>query len=127
MFIFRTYSGIIRYSTFRDLFRILLSSGCTVIAMFIANKISLHVIGEKVLLNPILLIYFTVSFIILFVFRLSVKEFFYLVKEINRRTSKRRILILGIDDEAVAFRQWDYRQCCDSLFGSRFSYRAYES
>ena len=103
MFIFRTYSGIIRYSTFRDLFRILLSSGCTVIAMFIANKISLHVIGEKVLLNPILLIYFTVSFIILFVFRLSVKEFFYLVKEINRRTSKRRILILGIDDEAVAF------------------------
>ncbi|WP_289014189.1 nucleoside-diphosphate sugar epimerase/dehydratase [uncultured Capnocytophaga sp.] len=103
MFIFRTYSGIIRYSTFRDLFRILLSSGCTVIAMFIANKISLHVIGEKVLLNPILLIYFTVSFIILFVFRLSVKEFFYLVKEINRRTSKRRILILGVDDEAVAF------------------------
>ena len=103
MFIFRTYSGIIRYSTFRDLFRILLSSGCTVIAMFIANKISLHVIDEKVLLNPILLIYFTVSFIILFVFRLSVKEFFYLVKEINRRTSKRRILILGIDDEAVAF------------------------
>ena len=103
MFIFRTYSGIIRYSTFRDLFRILLSSGCTVIAMFIANKISLHVIGKKVLLNPILLIYFTVSFIILFVFRLSVKEFFYLVKEINRRTSKRRILILGVDDEAVAF------------------------
>jgi len=103
MFIFRTYSGIIRYSTFRDLFRILLSSGCTVIAMFIANKISLHVIGEKVLLNPILLIYFTVSFIILFVFRLSVKEFFYLAKEINRRTSKRRILILGVDDEAVAF------------------------
>ena len=63
----------------------------------------MQTIGEKVLLNPILLIYFTVSFIILFVFRLSVKEFFYLIKEINRRTSKRRILILGIDDEAVAF------------------------
>ena len=103
MFIFRTYSGIIRYSTFRDLFRILLSSGCTVIMMFIANKISLHFIGEKVLLNPILLIYFTLSFIILFVFRLSVKEFFYLIKEISRRTSKKRILILGVDDEAVAF------------------------
>ena len=103
MFVFRTYSGIIRHSTFRDLFRILLSSGCTVIVMFIANKISLHLIGEKVLLNPILLIYFTLSFIILFIFRLSVKEFFYLIKEINRRTSKKRILILGVDDEAVAF------------------------
>ncbi len=102
MIIFRTYSGIIRYSTFRDLFRILLSSGCTVIAMFITNKISMQVIGEKVLLNPILLIYFTISFIILFIFRLSVKEFFYLIKEINRRTSKKRIFILGVDDESVA-------------------------
>ena len=62
----------------------------------------MHYIGEKVLLNPILLFYFTFSFIILFVFRFTIKELFYIVKELNRRTSKRRILILGVDDEAVA-------------------------
>lgn len=102
MFIFKTYSGIIRYSTFRDLFRILLSSGCTAITIFIANEVSLYIINEEVLLKPVLLIYFTLSFIILFIFRLLVKEFFYLIKEVNRRSSKKRIFILGVDDESVA-------------------------
>ena len=101
MFIFKTYSGIIRYSTFRDLFRILLSSGCTAITIFIANEVSLYIINEEVLLKPVLLIYFTLSFIILFIFRLLVKEFFYLIKEVNRRSSKKRIFILGVDDESV--------------------------
>ncbi len=102
MWLFRSYSGIIRYSTFRDLFRILLSSGLTVVTVYLTNKVTMHYIGEKVLLNPILLFYFTFSFIILFVFRFTIKELFYIVKELNRRTSKRRILILGVDDEAVA-------------------------
>lgn len=102
MVIFRTYSGIIRHSTFIDMFKILLSGICTALGLMVVNFIFYHFTKQKLFINPLIFIYFGLSFIIMFLFRLSVKEFFSFVKEFRRSDLKKRILILGIDEESVA-------------------------
>ncbi|MHA3045081.1 polysaccharide biosynthesis protein [Riemerella anatipestifer] len=102
MFVFRTYSGIIRHSTFVDLFKILLASFCTVFTLSIFNYIYYFLFKQKLFLLPILVIYFCISFTVLFVFRLVVKEVFRWAKEYRRSSLKKRILLLGIGGESVA-------------------------
>ncbi|MFJ1377336.1 polysaccharide biosynthesis protein [Capnocytophaga canimorsus] len=102
MLVFRTFKGIIRHSTFIDLFKILLASVCTILVLWIINLINISFNGYKLFLNPLLFIYFGTSFIFLFFFRFLVKQLFYLAREFRRSSSKRRILILGVDEEAVS-------------------------
>ena len=102
MFVFRTYSGIIRHSTFTDLFKILLASSCTAITLALLNAASFIADGSKLLLNTTLIIYFTTSFILFSFFRLFVKEIFQQIKELRRSSSKKRILVLGIGEESIA-------------------------
>lgn len=98
MLLFRTYAGIIRHSTLIDLFKIFLSSLFTVL-FFLA--ISFFAFKE-VSFTLFAVFYLGVSFIFLFSFRLFVKEFFYVMRESNRNILKKRILVLGINDESVA-------------------------
>lgn len=102
MVFFRTYSGIIRHSTFIDLFKIFLSSFSATIVLFVINLGSILVFKQKLFHNSLLLIYFGISFLLLFLFRLLVKEFYQFVKEFRRSDFKKRILVLGIDEESVA-------------------------
>ncbi|MBF5027140.1 polysaccharide biosynthesis protein [Planobacterium oryzisoli] len=102
MYIFKTFSGIIRHSTFFDLFKLLLASFFTVVSLELLNLLNAAVFSFKLIRTPVLLVYFSVSFTFLFMFRLLVKEFFNIVKEFRRSSLKKRILILGIDEQAVA-------------------------
>lgn len=102
MFVFRTYSGIIRHSTFIDLFKILLANICTIVSLVTLKLVVYWTTGIKLFLTPLLFIYAGVSFLILFIFRLVVKEFFYLIREFRRSNIKKRILVLGIGEESVA-------------------------
>lgn len=102
MSMFRTFSGIIRHSTFIDLFKIFLSIICTAMVLISVNLISEYMLGHKLLRMSLILLYFGISFISLFVFRLVVKESYVLLKELNGNLYKSRILVLGIDEESVA-------------------------
>lgn len=102
MFLFRTYAGIIRHSTFIDLFKLLMASLCTFITLGFINLIAFTFFNHKLFLTPVLGIYFTVSFMILFMFRLLVKEFFHVAREFRRSTLRKRILVLGIDEQSIA-------------------------
>lgn len=102
MFVFRTYSGIIRHSTFVDLFKILLAGFCTVGVLMVANYLVYFIYKTKIFLTLFLTFYFCISFLVLFVFRLVVKEAFRWAKEYHRSSQKKRILLLGIDQESVA-------------------------
>lgn len=102
MYVFKTFSGIIRHSTFFDLFKLLLASFFTVVSLELLNLLNAAFFSFKLIRTPVLLVYFSVSFTFLFMFRLLVKEFFNLIKEFRRSSSKKRILILGIDEQAVA-------------------------
>ena len=102
MFLFRTYAGIIRHSTFIDLFKLLAASLCTVIAVVVINYLYFIINDKKLILTPFLGLYFAISFTFLFLFRLAVKEFFHLAREIKRSSLKKRILVLGIGEESIA-------------------------
>lgn len=102
MFLFKTYSGIIRHSTFIDLFKLLAASFCSAVVLELINFIASIAADVKVVRTPVLIVYFAVSFTMLFVFRLVVKEVFQLAREFKRSATKKRILVLGIDDQSVA-------------------------
>lgn len=102
MYIFKTYAGIIRHSTFIDLFKLLISCFCTMFFVYVINMIYFWTTGEKFILTPYLILYFIISFMGLFLFRLYVKEFFHVVREYRRSALKKRILVLGIDEQSIA-------------------------
>ena len=102
MFLFKTYAGIIRHSTFIDLFKLFIASFSTVFALGFVNLLVYWSIGTKLYHTPVLILYFALSFMLLFLFRLFVKEFFHLVREFRRSTLKKRIFVLGIDEQSIA-------------------------
>ncbi|UJF28804.1 polysaccharide biosynthesis protein [Kaistella sp. 97-N-M2] len=104
MYIFKTYAGIIRHSTFIDLFKLLLSTFCSTLTVFVISY-TYYMITDFKLVSahiPFFTIFFASSFMILFMFRLFVKEFFHIVREFRRSTLKKRIIVLGIDETSIA-------------------------
>ena len=104
MFVFRTYAGIIRHSTFIDLFKLFIATFCTTVMVGLVS-FSFFIFTGKRIINmsvPFLVLFFASSFIILFLFRLMVKEFFHIMREFRRSTLRKRILVLGIDEQAIA-------------------------
>ena len=104
MFVFRTYAGIIRHSTFIDLFKLFIATFCTTVVVGLVS-FSFFIFTGKRIINmsvPFLVLFFASSFIILFLFRLMVKEFFHIMREFRRSTLRKRILVLGIDEQAIA-------------------------
>src|SRR5690606_30496627 len=61
MFVFKTYAGIIRHSTFFDFFKIILSSGSTLLTLLVINYISEMILGKSLYLYPNLFLYFLIS------------------------------------------------------------------
>ncbi len=102
MYFFKTYAGIIRHSTFIDLFKLFVSCLCTMHAIGTINIFYFWTTGSKFILTPYLVLYFVISFMGLFLFRLYVKEFFHVVREYRRSALKKRILVLGIDEQSIA-------------------------
>lgn len=104
MVIYRTYSGIIRHSTFIDLFKLFLATFSTTIFVGIVSYSFKLMTGQRMIQMsiPFLAVFFATSFILLFLFRLCVKEFFHLIREFRRSTLRKRILVLGVDEQAVA-------------------------
>ena len=105
MYIFKTYLGVIRHSTFVDLFKIFLANLCGVLTIIFINYSYYVISQEKVVLIPFLGLYFAISSLFLFVFRLCVKGFFNIIKENKRSGSRKKIYILGDDDTSVAIAQ----------------------
>lgn len=104
MYSFRTYAGVIRHSTFIDLFKLLLATLCTTIFIGVVSFVYYVITGSRMIHMsvPFLSIFFATSFMLLFLFRLFVKEFFHIVREFRRSTLKKRILVLGIDEQSIA-------------------------
>ncbi|MNK68266.1 UDP-N-acetyl-alpha-D-glucosamine C6 dehydratase [compost metagenome] len=105
MHIFRTYLGVIRHSTFIDLFKILFANLGTAITVIVFNYVYYLTYGDKVVLIPFIGLYFATSCLSLFIFRLFVKSFFNAIKENKRSSSRKKIYILGDDDTSVAIAQ----------------------
>jgi len=102
MFIFKTYAGIIRHSTFFDFFKILLSSGSTLVIMLIINVGSEFFLGKSLYLYPILFLYFFMSVSIMFFFRMVTKQFFNVLTDFKGSSSKIKVAVVGVGDASVS-------------------------
>ena len=102
MYLFKTFAGIIRHSTFIDIQKIFWSSFITVGCLLVLKYATFWLTKIKLFYTPLLLLYFVISFTALLVFRLAVKQAFYFIKHVKASTQKKRIMILGISDHSVA-------------------------
>ncbi|MCX8531527.1 polysaccharide biosynthesis protein [Chryseobacterium luquanense] len=102
MFVFKTYAGIIRHSTFFDFFKIILSSGSTLITLLGINFATEIWLGKSLFLYPNLFLYFFISVSIMFFFRMFTKQFFNILIDFKGSTSKVRIAVVGVGDASIS-------------------------
>lgn len=99
---FRTYAGIIRYSTFIDALRLLLSTFSAFVILVILNYLHYFTTGNKIYLMPALAIHFVIAFILLLAFRIAVKFLFENYLQANDKQDLIRVVIYGSSSNAVA-------------------------
>lgn len=94
-----TYSGILRYSTFIDTSKVLLSNIATGLAIFVFNLIMDKVTGQHPILNTVMAIYVPTSFVLLFALRVSVKT---LSETLEQNQGNPRVMIYGTQTAGLA-------------------------
>ena len=78
--IFHTYSGILRYSSYVDIVKLLMSIGLNLVFLFAVHYICYFFFGEGIFLRAGLLVYGVVAFLLLLSVRLVVKTVYdYLI------------------------------------------------
>lgn len=102
MLTFKTYSGLIRYSSYMDALKIILACISTYVVLSIINYFSIFTIGQRIFLNASLVLYLFFSFTFLFIFRLAVKQCYECVKIIRRNDKFKNALIIGIGENAIS-------------------------
>jgi FlaA1/EpsC-like NDP-sugar epimerase len=104
--VFKTYSGIIRHSSFVDAIKIFFSQFTTAVFMVVLNVTLLFFEQNKLCLSTGILIHFVFSFSLLFLYRIFVKfvfENYFSNANLNQDISNRmRAVIFGTDSNATA-------------------------
>ena len=100
--LFRTYSGIIRHSSYIDAIKLLFSQFTVLVVFLVLNFVYELVTGNKAILNTALFINMVLSFCGLFLYRVFVKQTFehYFSEKSNAKLS--RTVIYGTDANAIA-------------------------
>lgn len=99
---FKTYSGIIRHSTFTDGLKLLSATFCSFLTLLSINYISLFTVGSKIYLTPGLIINFVLNFSLLFLFRILVKLLFEQFFNVKSDVRLLPTVIFGHDANAIA-------------------------
>tara|TARA_R100000306_G_scaffold62401_1_gene69602 strand:+ start:71896 stop:73656 length:1761 start_codon:yes stop_codon:yes gene_type:complete len=101
-FVFKSYSGIIRHSTFTDILKLALTAVSTFALIVLFNAIYSAVTDQKVFLTTFLLLYMFASFTFMLLFRISVKESYTFLRNAANSEGKKKIAIIGIDDATIS-------------------------
>ena len=96
----KTYSGIIRYTSAQDSFRILFAILLSNSILFLANLLLISFGKQPVISNSILIINGLSSFLFLITYRVLVKYFFLYIKNLN--IDKRKVIIYGAGEMGIA-------------------------
>ena len=100
--VFRTYSGIIRHSSYIDGVKIFFGQFCTLITLALVNFIFLLDHDFKIFLNTGLFINGVLSFFFLFFYRIVVKQTFEKYLNISKDEGRTKAVIFGFDANAIA-------------------------
>lgn len=90
---FNTYSGILRYSTFIDMVKVLLANVSTGAVIVLFNYAMDWTTGSHPIFNTIVAIYVPVAFVLLFTLRVAVKTFGEVLQQYGNGSP--RVLIFG--------------------------------
>jgi len=101
-FFYRTYSGIIRHSTFIDGVKLLISTSTSYIALLIINFSCIWALKTKIFVTTSLFISYVISFLLLFLFRILVKYFFEKYMNLEDKSTLIRAVIYGVDANAIS-------------------------
>lgn len=101
-FAFKTYSGIIRHSTFTDITKLAFSSLCTFLTLGLINFTYELAKGAKIFLNTSLILYMLLSFAVMLLFRIIVKETYQYLRSISSNLSKKKVVIVGVHDDTIS-------------------------
>ena len=101
--LFRTYSGIIRHSTFIDGVKLLASTSCSFTILLVSDYGYLFFFKTKIFLVTGLFISYVISFLLLFLFRILVKYVFeiYSSNAVDRKKLT-KVVIFGSDANAIS-------------------------
>lgn len=99
--IFKTYHGVVRHSTFLDIFRLSLVIICSTGSLLFLNYAWLFFLGEKIFLIPFLAINMVFNLGLLLFFRITVKGIYGTLVQTKSKSSK-NVLIVGVSDDSVA-------------------------
>ncbi|MBO4518903.1 MAG: polysaccharide biosynthesis protein [Paludibacteraceae bacterium] len=97
--IFHTYSGIIRYSTFIDTVKILAATLGTGFILLTTNYVMAKTLNYHPLLNTVVVLYELISFTFLFILRVGVKT---ISEQIQRSSATPAVMIYGTQSAGVA-------------------------
>ncbi len=101
-YLFKTYAGIIRHSTFTDIFKVATSSFLTAVTAIAFGYFYFVITGQKIFLTTGILLYTFFSFTLMIFFRIAVKEMYHYLKEMTVGKLKKRVVILGMDDQTIS-------------------------
>ncbi|MGZ4157984.1 MAG: SDR family NAD(P)-dependent oxidoreductase [Bacteroidia bacterium] len=99
-FSFKTYAGIIRYTSAQDSFRILSAVLTSNGVFFFLNLVLVSFVHSSLISGSILVINGLACFLLMVTYRVLVKYFFLYVK--NLKLDKRRVIIYGAGEAGVA-------------------------
>ena len=97
--LFHTYSGILRYSTFVDTIKVLLSNVTTGLLLSMVNIVFDLSAGWHPFLNSVLAIYVPTAFVLLFSLRVGVKT---LSESMERNQGSPKVMIYGTRSAGIA-------------------------
>lgn len=100
--IYRTYSGIIRHSSYIDALKLFFSQFSTFVVIIILNFFVLLLGNQKIYLTTGAFINAILSFSFLFIFRMIVKQTFELLFRDANSVKKMSAIIYGSDANAIA-------------------------
>lgn len=99
---FRTYSGIIRHSTFIDGVKLLVATTTSYLMVMFVNYTFQTALNERFLLSTGLFITYVISFLLLFLFRILVKNVFEKYLQVADTNQLTRVVIYGADANAIS-------------------------
>ena len=100
--LFKTYSGILRLSTFLDGLKLLYASLSTLLVLILINYGCYFAIGKKIYLLPSLFVNCIITFSLLFLFRICIKFFFDYLNVTSRNSDLIRAVVYGSDANAIS-------------------------
>lgn len=100
--VFRTYSGIIRHTTFVDAVNLFWAEISSLVTLFVFNWLSEAIFDFKLFLNTRILFYGIITYILLLFFRITVKTVFESYINASQEKGLIKTVIYGSGEKAIA-------------------------